>query len=50
MVYSSPLDCTEKIVKKLKDHGFEEVVTARCGPSISIHCGKGTIGVIYLAK
>ena len=50
VVYSSPLDCTEKIVKKLKDRGFEEVVTARCGPSISIHCGKGTIGVIYLAK
>ncbi len=50
VAYSSPLDAKDKIVKKLKDYGFEEIIEAQAGPSICIHCGKGTLGVMYLAK
>ena len=50
VAYSSPLDAKDKIIKKLKDYGFEEIIEAQAGPSICIHCGKGTLGVMYLAK
>ena len=50
VTYSSPLEAKDKIIKKLKDFGFEEIIEAAAGPSICIHCGKGTLGVMYLAK
>ena len=50
VAYSTPLDVKDKIIKKLKDYGFEEIIEAQVGPSICIHCGQGAMGVIYLAK
>lgn len=50
VVSSSPIDAQEKIIQKLKDYGFEEIIVAQAGPSISIHCGKKTLGIMYLAK
>ena len=50
IITSSPLDVKEKIMKKCRDYGFEEVIDAQAGPSISIHCGRGTLGIMYLAK
>ena len=50
IITSSPLDVKDKIIKKCKDYGFEEIIYAQAGPSISIHCGRGTLGIMYMAK
>lgn len=50
VAYSSPLSATEKIKQKLKDFGFLEIIEAQVGPSIAIHCGKGTLGLGFLSE
>jgi DegV family protein with EDD domain len=50
IVSSSPVGAEEKIYQKLKDFGFEEIYKVEAGPSISIHCGRKTIGVMFIEK
>ncbi len=50
IVSSSPVEAEEKIYQKLKDFGFEEIYKVEAGPSIAIHCGRKTIGVMFLEK
>ncbi len=43
----------ERIVKKIEDtlksnSDFEEVIRTRAGATVTCHCGKGTIGILYL--
>lgn len=30
--------------------GFEEIAVNQCGCSVSVHCGPGTLGIIYMVK
>ena len=46
-IYSKKL---RKIIEKLKAYGFKEIITAQAGPSISIHCGKKTLGIMYIKE
>ena len=32
------------------DHGFENVMVTEASPTISVHCGPGTLGILYLRK
>lgn len=50
IITSSPVKAEAIIYQKLKDYGFSEIYQIEAGPSIAIHCGKKTIGVMYLAK
>lgn len=50
LVQSSPIEVKDKVKQKLIDYGFKEIIEAWAGPSISIHCGKGTIGIMYIAE
>ena len=47
---SSDMDCIPQIKQMLTDYGFEEVIEARAGCTISTHCGKNTLGVLYIAE
>jgi DegV family protein with EDD domain len=33
-----------------KDHGFKNVMITDASPTISVHCGPGTIGILYIRK
>lgn len=50
VVTSTPIGIEDKVIQKLKEAGFEEVISAQAGPSICIHCGKGTFGLMYMAE
>ena len=39
--------CKEKILSLRK---FEDIEVNMTGCSVSVHCGPGTIGIIYMAK
>ena len=45
VAYSSPIKVKDKIKEKLKNYGFEEIIEAKAGPSICIHCGENTLGI-----
>ena len=38
------------LIQKLKDYGFKEILVGQAGPSISIHCGKKTLGIMYIKE
>ncbi len=41
----------EEVQKRLMDeYGFENVIVTDASPTISTHCGPGTIGVLYIRK
>ena len=48
VAYSSPIKVKDKIKEKLKNYGFEEIIEAKAGPSICIHCGENTLGILYI--
>ena len=48
--YSSPVDCIPEIKQMLIDYGFEEVLESQAGATISTHCGKKTLGILYIAE
>ena len=50
VAYSSPIKVKDKIKEKLKNYGFEEIIEAKAGPSICIHCGENTLGILYISK
>ena len=50
VISSSPVEAEEKIIQKLKDYGFKEILVGQAGPSISIHCGKKTLGIMYIKE
>lgn len=51
ITYSSPVEPTGKIlIQKLKDMGFEEVLESTACATISTHCGRKTLGVLYIAE
>ena len=45
---SSEMEIRETLVNMLKEYGFKEVLTADAGCTISTHCGKNTLGVLYI--
>ena len=47
---SSPVDCSEEIKQMLVDCGFEEIYEAQAGATIATHCGKKTLGILYIAE
>ena len=47
---SSPMEIKETLVQTLKDYGFKEVLMADAGCTICTHCGKNTLGVLYIKK
>ena len=51
VTYSSPVEPTRtKLLQMLKDYGFEEVLESSACATISTHCGRKTLGVLYIAK
>ena len=51
VTYSSPVEPTRtKLLQMLKDYGFEEVLESSAWATISTHCGRKTLGVLYIAK
>lgn len=47
---SSPMEIKAQIAEKLKDYGFEEIIQADAGCTICTHCGKNTLGILYMAE
>lgn len=47
---SSPVGCTAEIKQMLIDYGFEEVYETQAGATIATHCGKKTLGILYIAE
>ena len=47
ITYSSYMPVADEIEKRLKEYGFEEVIQTFAGPTICVHCGKKTLGVLY---
>lgn len=47
---SSPMEIKAKIAETLKDYGFEEIIEADAGCTICTHCGKNTLGILYMAE
>lgn len=47
---SSPMEISETIVQMVKDFGFKEVLTTSAGCTVSTHCGKNTLGILYIKK
>ena len=45
---SSEMEIRETLVNMLKEYGFKEVLTADAGCTISTHCGKNTLGILYI--
>lgn len=51
VTYSSPVEPTRTILlKKLKDMGFDEVLESSACATICTHCGRKTLGVLYIAQ
>ncbi len=51
VTYSSPVEPTRtKLLQMLKDYGFEEVLESSACATICTHCGRKTLGVLYIAK
>ena len=50
ITYSSFMPVANAIEQKLKDFGFEEVYQTFAGPTICTHCGKKTLGVLYVKE
>lgn len=51
VTYSSPVEPTRTILlKKLQDMGFEEVLESSACATICTHCGRKTLGVLYIAE
>ena len=47
---SSPVSCIPEIKKMLTEYGFEEILESRACCTISTHCGKKTLGILYIAE
>ena len=45
---SSEMPISETIVNMLKQYGFKEVLTSRAGCTVCTHCGKNTLGILYV--
>lgn len=43
-------ELVEKIENKLKEKGFEEIITNFAGTTIASHCGKNCLGVLFINK
>ena len=51
VTYSSPVEPTRTILlEKLKSYGFEEVLESSACSTICTHCGRKTLGVLYIAQ
>lgn len=50
IVYSTRIKSVDVVHKKFEQAGFKQIIEQQAGPSISIHCGPGTVGVIYKEK
>ena len=50
ITYSSYMPVADTIEQMLKDYGFEEVYQTNAGPTICTHCGKKTLGVLYIKE
>ena len=50
VTYSSRPEFLDKIIKKVKDYGFEEVCETTAGATVSSHCGPLTVGVLFINK
>lgn len=50
ITYSSFMPVADKIEQILKDYGFEEVYQTFAGSTVCVHCGKKTLGVLYVAE
>ncbi len=51
VTYSSPVEPTRtKLLEKLKNYGFEEVLESSACATICTHCGRKTLGVLYIAE
>ena len=47
---SSEMEIKSQIVQMLQDYGFKEILTANAGSTICTHCGKNTLGILYMAE
>ena len=51
LTYSSPVEpARTKILEKLKEYGFEEILETSACATICTHCGRDTMGIIYMAE
>ena len=46
---SAEPEIVNEIIEYVKEKGiFDEVLTTVAGPTITCHCGKGTLGILYI--
>ena len=48
-----PLYHIDRVIRetgKVVDNGFEEIYEAQAGATIATHCGKKTLGILYIAE
>ncbi len=50
VTYSSFMPVANEIEKILKDFGFEEVIQTFAGSTVCVHCGKKTLGILYVKE
>lgn len=47
---SSEMEVSQSIADSLKEVGFKEVIIAHAGCTICTHCGKNTLGILYIKQ
>ncbi len=47
ITYSSFMEVANTIENMLNEFGFEEVIQTFAGPTVCVHCGKKTLGILY---
>ena len=50
ITYSSFMPVANIIEEKLKDFGFEEIYQTFAGSTVCTHCGKKTLGILYVKE
>lgn len=50
ITHSSPMEVATQIRQILSDFGFEEILESDAGSTVCTHCGKNTLGILYIKK
>ena len=50
VTYSSYMPVADKIAEGLKEYGFKEVLQTYAGSTVCTHCGKKTLGILYIKQ
>lgn len=50
ITHSSKMEVATQIRQILTDYGFEEILESDAGSTVCTHCGKNTLGILYIKK